>query len=396
MPPEVDKSGREKNKGRFVTQRIRAFLGLLLAEGLDPRRAAAAVFLGVFIAVVPIYGFQSLVAIGLATILKLNKPLTFGATFVNNPLLQPFLVITSIELGHYLLYGHLFTLPAAGITALMVKAQLSAWFVGSVILGALLGGTAATVAFLIVSLRSAERVGRRRTQRDTVRFVKSLFEGCPGYDRGFVRWKLRLDKIFGILAMEDLGIGPAIDLGCGYGMALALAAFRQPGRSLIGCDLDRHRVDIAREALSPLKAELAVNDVRVFALPQAGLIMIIDVLQYLDSAEQLDLLKKCCSVLMPGGKLIFRIHDRKRGITSKLSLGLDKIIFRFGGNNRRPTMLHPTEYMRVLENAGMKVRSRHFLNKLPLAHVLFIAEKPGIGEANAWTDGSGVNPPVGR
>jgi uncharacterized protein (DUF2062 family) len=356
----------------------------------------AAVFIGVFVGVVPIYGLQSLIAIGLATILRLNKPLTFGATFVNNPLLQPFLVITSIELGHYLRYGHLFTLPATGITALMIKDQLSAWFVGSVVLGALLGGTAAAVAFLIVSLRSGERVRRRRAQRDSARFIKSLFEGCPGFARGFVRWKLRLDKIFGILAMEDLGRGPAIDLGCGYGMALALAAFQQPGRHLIGCDLDKHRVDIAREALSPLKAELAVNDVRAFTLPPAALIMIIDVLQYLDSAEQQDLLKKCCSMLMPGGKLIFRVHDRKRGITSKLSLVLDKIIFRLSGNNRRPTMLYPTEYMGVLENAGMKVKRRHFLNKLPLAHVLFIAEKPGAGEAGAWTDRSGVNPPVGR
>jgi uncharacterized protein (DUF2062 family)/energy-converting hydrogenase Eha subunit C len=356
----------------------------------------AAVFIGVFVGVVPIYGLQSLIAIGLAAILRLNKPLTFGATFVNNPLLQPFLVITSIELGHYLLYGHLFTPPATGITALMIKDQLSAWFVGSVVLGALLGGTAASVVFLIVSLRSEERVRRRRAQRDSARFIKSLFEKCPGFDRGFVRWKLRLDKIFGILAMEDLGRGPAIDLGCGYGMALALAAFQQPGRHLIGCDLDKHRVGIAREALSPLKAELAVYDVRAFALRPAGLIMIIDVLQYLDSAEQQDLLKKCCSMLMPGGKLIFRIHDRNRKISSKLSLVLDKIIFRLSGINKRPTMLYPAEYTGVLQTAGMKVKSQHFLNKLPLAHVLFIAEKPGVSEASAGTDGSGVNPPVGR
>jgi hypothetical protein len=30
----------------------------------------------------------------------------------------------------------------------------------------------------------------------------------------------------------------------------------------------------------------------------------------------------------------------------------------------------------VLENSGMKVEQRRFRNRLPLAHILFIAEKP--------------------
>jgi len=90
-----------------------------------------------------------------------------------------------------------------------------------------------------------------------------------------------------------------VDLGCGYGMALGLAAFLQPGRRLIGCDLDAHRVMIAGQALRPLHAEMSVHDVRAFPVPPAGLILIIDVLQYLDAAEQRDLLKRCCAALLP-------------------------------------------------------------------------------------------------
>ena len=394
MPANEKPGNRGGIRKRFGLQGLRSFLALLLAEGLDPGRAAAAVFIGVFIAIVPIYGFQSLVAIGLATILRLNKPLTFGATFVNNPLLQPFLVVSSLELGHYLLEGRQWSIPAGGITAATLRAQLSAWLVGSLVLGVLAGGLAASAIFLFLHLRSAGDAEQRKRRREGKRFVSSLFVACPASARGFVRWKMRLDKIFNILAQEDLGKGPAVDLGCGYGMALGLAAFQQPGRRLIGCDLDAHRVKIAGQALSPLCAELSVDDIRTFQLPPAGLILIIDVLQYLDAAEQRDLLTRCCSALLPGGRLIFRVHDRKRGIPTKLSLALDRIIFRLSATTRPPLILFPDDYARILESAGMKVGMERFINRLPLAHILFQSEKSADGEQRTCTEEGGMPAPV--
>ena len=37
--------------------------------------------------------------------------------------------------------------------------------------------------------------------------------------------------------------------------------------------------------------------------------------------------------------------------------------------------LPATQYESVLENAGMRVEERRFRNRLPLAHILFIARK---------------------
>jgi hypothetical protein len=68
-------------------------------------------------------------------------------------------------------------------------------------------------------------------------------------------------------------------------------------------------------------------DVRHYELPPAGLILILDVLQYLSAEEQLALLRRCCSALEPGGRLIFRVHDRERGLLSALTLGLDRLLF---------------------------------------------------------------------
>jgi SAM-dependent methyltransferase len=280
-------------------------------------------------------------------------------------------------LGHYVLKGDFLRLPENGIAGLNLGDQLSAFVVGSIILGVLLGGMAACAAFLVISLRSPENADSRRRLGKWIRFVESLFKHMPYYSRRFVTWKMRLDKIFSILLSEDLGRGRAIDLGCGYGMALALVEYRQPGRRLIGCDLDEERVRIAGEALSRLNAELSVCDVRDFVLPEAGLIMIIDVLQYLDPDEQRNLLSRCCKALVPGGKLVFRVHDRERGLVSKLTKALDTIIFRLSREAKRPTTLPADAYLRAVANDGMIVTKQHFVNRLPLAHILVTAEKPG-------------------
>jgi len=350
---------------RFTTP-ARRLAATLWHEGLTPGRAAAAVFVGIFIGNVPIYGFQALAAIGLAVLFGLNKPLTLAATFINNPLFQPFLVAGSVALGHILLTGkwHAFAWP--DLSARGLKEGLSDWLAGSVPLGAVLGGIGALVAFLVVRPGPGEHI----------RFVNRLFAGCPRSDRGFVLWKLRLDRIFDILAAEDLGSGAAVDLGCGYGIALGLAAFANRARRLVGCDLNPRRIAVAQHALAGMHADVRVADVRSFEIPPAGLILILDVLQYLSAENQCALLARCCAALEPGGKFIFRVHDRQRAILGKITLGFDRWIFLSGRAGRSPATLPVEKYRSVLEEAGMRIVERRFVNRLPLAHVLFVAEKP--------------------
>lgn len=359
---------------RFRFSHLRQLLAKSMHEGLEPGRAAAAVFVGVFIGIVPIYGFQSLVAIGLAVVLKLNKPLTFAATFVNNPFLQPFLVLFGLQLGHWLLRGRLLELTTAELARLKLSEQLVMWVAGSVVLAVLLGGLAALVTYVIFRLRRRPSPARAALG-ECIKYVNSLFRRAAAFDRGFVRWKMRLDNIFEIL-LEDSGAGPAVDLGCGYGMALGMLAHRDPGRRLAGCDLDAHRIDVGRQALAGLPAELSVADVRDFQFSECGLILILDVLQYLSAAEQRALLEKCRSALLAGGLLLFRVPDQEGGLASRLSLVLDRLIFRLGGVGHRPVVLSRTEYRRLLEGMGTEVRERRLRNKLPLAHVVFHARKP--------------------
>jgi len=344
----------------------------MLTERLDPGRAAAAVFLGIFIGIVPIYGFQTLAAVGLALLFKLNKPLILACTFINNPLLQPVIVLSSVEIGSFLRHGSFHPFKFSDLSGAHMKEEIFSWVVGSLVLGVMVGGVGAAITAVVVYLKKPANPGLR----DCIRFVNKTFAKSSSYDRDYVRWKLRLDRIFGMLAAEDLGSGTVVDLGCGYGMTLCFTAFGESGRRLVGCDLNERRIAVARDAFTTLNAEVSVGDIRDFELPTAGLILILDVLQYLSAEEQLALLKRCCAALDPQGILIFRVHDPERGLRSTLTMALDRLLFRYERVGIRPLMLSALQYQTVLEGAGMQVKTRYFRNRLPLAHILFSATKP--------------------
>ncbi|MGH9497081.1 MAG: DUF2062 domain-containing protein [Candidatus Sulfotelmatobacter sp.] len=362
---------------RRLKAEAQEFISLLLKERLDPSHAAAAVFLGIFIGIVPIYGFQTLAAIGVALLFKLNKPLTVACTFISNPLFLPLIIFASVELGCLLRRGSFQSLSLselAGMRGHLDREQFLIWVIGSVALAILAGGIGAAVTAVVV--QHHRKSSANAALRERLRYVNAMFGKCDPWVRGFVRWKLRLDRIFELIATENLGSGTVVDLGCGYGMALCFTAFEDNHRHLVGCDLDEQRVAVARRALAPLNADVAVADVRGFELPTAGLILIMDVLQCFSAAEQSDLLKRCCSALAANGILIFRVHDREHGVHSAITMALERLLFARKHDGSRPQILSIPEYRSVLENVGMQLEERYFRNRLPLAHVLFVARKP--------------------
>jgi uncharacterized protein (DUF2062 family) len=356
--------------------RIRSRLRALLAERLTPAEAAAAVFVGITLGIVPIYGAQSIVALALATLLRLNRPLTLAATFINNPLLQPFLVLGGIEVGHRVLHGRWAALAVSELTSGGLRGQLPVFIVGSLVLALVLAVPLAALTYIATAWRtrrSAADAGRPAARLRAE--ARARFAGLPLNDRAFVWWKLRLDRVFDVLLAEDLGTGPVVDLGCGYGLALLASEIKSPGRALAGCDLDARRVTAARHALGP-GSRIEVHDAAAFELPPSSLVLIIDVLQYFDRPGQQRLLTRCFQALEPGGRLVFRVPETRQGLTTTLTRLLDRAVFGIGGAKERPVHLQAVEYRRWLEDLGFStVTEQHRRNLLPLSHVIFVASK---------------------
>ena len=83
------------------------FLKNIFLENSDnPNKVASAMSLGVFIAIIPIYGFQSVIAVSLSHFLKLNKAIVFFATNISWPPMIFALIYANYQTGYFIFNGN--------------------------------------------------------------------------------------------------------------------------------------------------------------------------------------------------------------------------------------------------------------------------------------------------
>ncbi len=89
---------------------LKTFLRQMMANGADNTELSAAVAIGIFIGITPLYGLHALLAIYLARRLHLNIPAAVLGTQISMPLLAPLWWFLSLQTGTLLLQGHWFAL----------------------------------------------------------------------------------------------------------------------------------------------------------------------------------------------------------------------------------------------------------------------------------------------
>lgn len=68
-----------------------------------PRRIALALAVGVFISCTPTFGFQTLIALAVATVARLNRAATVTGVWINLPWVTPFVYAGALTLGGFVL-----------------------------------------------------------------------------------------------------------------------------------------------------------------------------------------------------------------------------------------------------------------------------------------------------
>ena len=133
-------------------QRFRAVWRHLFSEHTQtPGRLAAAVGLGLFCGIAPIWGWQMVVAALLAHRLRLNKAIALAASNISFPLAAPFILAAGLALGHYLHTGLVIEFSPKD-AARQIPVYIGEWFVGSVVLAALVGALGMLAAYLAATL----------------------------------------------------------------------------------------------------------------------------------------------------------------------------------------------------------------------------------------------------
>lgn len=120
---------------------------------------ALAVMFGVFMGIVPVWGYQMILAGVLAHLLGLNKVITIVASNISIPPMIPFLLFGSYATGGWILDRPV-TLSLHEVTFETVKNSLLQYLAGSMVFAVICGLLAGVVCLILLSLfRKPERAG---------------------------------------------------------------------------------------------------------------------------------------------------------------------------------------------------------------------------------------------
>ena len=197
------------------------------------------------------------------------------------------------------------------------------------------------------------------------------------YARHFAYGKLTRDPVFEHL-LESGWIphdSRILDVGCGQGLIAALlAAEGRHGRwRYRGIDASARDIERARYAAGPA-GELVMGDLRSTAFGEADVIVMLDVLHYVEPEAQSAALRQAREALAGGGTLLLRMADAGRGLSFRITTALDLAASRMRG--QRVKRLHHVpldERRRELESHGFRVEVAPMSKGTPFANVLLVA-----------------------
>jgi glycosyltransferase involved in cell wall biosynthesis len=128
----------------------------------DIRKSASIAF-GLFMGIIPIWGFQLVAAIFLAMIFRLNKALVIIAANISIPPMIPLLIFLSYKMGAWWMGDRVVELSfSRNINLNTIKANLEQYIYGSItlaIIAALLGGVVSWVALKATGKRNRQLTG---------------------------------------------------------------------------------------------------------------------------------------------------------------------------------------------------------------------------------------------
>ncbi|HVO43977.1 MAG TPA: class I SAM-dependent methyltransferase [Aggregatilineales bacterium] len=99
--------------------------------------------------------------------------------------------------------------------------------------------------------------------------------------------------------------GVIVDLGCGHGLFTQLMAREAQDRTVIGVDLDEHKVALAKTLCVP-NLRFEVGDLAAVELPPVDALIILDVFYLVPYAVQEALLRACARRLGHGGVILLK------------------------------------------------------------------------------------------
>lgn len=356
----------------------------MLTERTTPARLGWAVGVGVLIGALPVYGLHLAMCLTVATILGLNRAITYAAAHVSLPWFIPLLIFGSVQLGSIALTGEWLPISMESLRGTDPWSFGGKLLVGSVLLGVVLGVPAGLVSF--VAMR-AYRQGHPLPPDpigDQMQAVAQHYRAVSRFAFGYVRGKFNSDPAYRQLAERMPMQSPVLDVGCGRGQTLLLLALLDPKLTGVGLDWDLDKVQSARQVAKGLaRLQFQSADADALSLPEeagVGTILLIDVLHYSPPNAQDALLRRAARAVRPGGSVYVRELDLDLGWRARVTQWQEKAGRALRLNRGKSlSFRRAKELVAVLESEGLEVEVVPSWGDLPLANVMLAAHRPEIG-----------------
>jgi SAM-dependent methyltransferase len=203
------------------------------------------------------------------------------------------------------------------------------------------------------------------------------------YHYYYARSKLGSDPLYGGVADALRGTtAPLLDLGCGLGLlAHALPRLGTVVPGYLGVDNDAAKIEGARLAAQRVgidSARFDVLDLGAMFPAHRGSVAILDMLQFLSSAQRAQLLRRAAACLVPGAKMVIRTGLADGNWRSHVTRGVDVFARIVRWMNAAP-MTYPTRagLTRELESLGLAVASSPLWGRTPFNNWLVVATPAG-------------------
>jgi uncharacterized protein (DUF2062 family) len=145
---------------KFTRENIKRFIDNNITHSPDSNaRLTAAIMLGIFMGIVPVWGYQMIIAFAIAHLLKLNKILTLVASNISLPPMLPFLIYGSYYTGCKVLQVPI-ELTLSNITLESVKHSLLPYIVGSIVFAAMCSVAVGAVALGLLTVFRRKKMAK--------------------------------------------------------------------------------------------------------------------------------------------------------------------------------------------------------------------------------------------
>jgi 1-acyl-sn-glycerol-3-phosphate acyltransferase len=175
----------------------------------------------------------------------------------------------------------------------------------------------------------------------------------------YLRIKLRLEKYYAPFHELIPLRANILDLGCGYGFLDYMLYFLSPDRKVMGVDYDEEKIMTAQNAYSRTgDLQFISADISKFPITEYDVIILADVLHYLNTDVQEAIIARCMGSITAGGKIIIREGNadlKKRHWGTQITEFFSVNLLKFNRSVNRLNFISGAQIFKLADKPGFTV-----------------------------------------